>query len=89
MPKNEGSKGQLVSRGIIGGIQKEPPINTPTLAEVGLTKKQSSKAANLCALPYNYRYDLFRACNERTLNKSDYRQLAFQLEKLTVDNRSY
>lgn len=41
----KGTKGQLVSRGVIGGTQAEPPINTaPTLADVGLTKKESAQA---------------------------------------------
>jgi hypothetical protein len=37
MPKNEGSKGQLISRGVIGGNIMKPPINEPqTLQEIGI-----------------------------------------------------
>ncbi len=57
---------QQNGRGIIGATQTEGPISTPTLAENGISYKQSSKAQKFVALLYNRRYDLFRACNERT-----------------------
>jgi hypothetical protein len=51
MPKNKGTRSQLVSRGVIGGAEKEPPINrTPTLADLGITKDESSKWQKLAAL---------------------------------------
>ena len=34
----EGTKGQLIGRGIIGGSISDPPIKTPTLAEAGIDK---------------------------------------------------
>ncbi len=51
MPKATGTKGQLVARGVIGGADEEPPINAPTLAEIGITKKQSATAQKLAAVP--------------------------------------
>ena len=38
-PKNIGTRGQLISRGVIGGSREGPPIDAPTLAEQGVTKK--------------------------------------------------
>jgi hypothetical protein len=46
-PKNEGTKNQLTGRGTIGGSSEEPPIVPPTLASIGITKKQSSRAQKL------------------------------------------
>ncbi len=72
VPKNEG-------RAATGprGTKTEPrkrDQQPPTLAEVGLTKKQSSKAQKIADVLYDSRYDLFSACNARTVNNSDYRQ---------------
>ncbi len=40
MPKAKGSRGQLVSRGVIGGVLSTPPIAAPpTLAELGIDKE--------------------------------------------------
>jgi len=49
MPKAKGTRGQLISRGVIGGTNSEPPINT--LADLGLDKKTSAVAQQLAALP--------------------------------------
>ncbi len=43
-PKNPGVR-------FLGGSQKEPPGNIPTLSELGLTKKDSMKAQQLALLP--------------------------------------
>lgn len=49
MPKNEGTKGQLVGRGVIGGTNSEPPILT--LSDLGLDKKTSKLAQDIAKLP--------------------------------------
>lgn len=48
---NEGTKGQLVSRGVIGGNEDEPPIIRPTLADVGISKRLSSRSQAIAAIP--------------------------------------
>lgn len=49
-PKNEGRK--LAGRDSFGGAKTEPPKNAPpTLAELGLTKKESAVAQKLAAMP--------------------------------------
>ena len=50
MEKNKGTQGQLVGRGIIGGQQEVPPIETPTLKEIGITKNLSSEAQTLAQI---------------------------------------
>lgn len=51
MPKAEGAKGQLVSRGVIGGNTMVPPINqAKTLADIGITKNESSRWQKLAAV---------------------------------------
>ncbi len=51
-PKNQGNAG--MGRPGLGGTQMEPPKpdTIPTLAEIGITKKQSSRAQQLAALPF-------------------------------------
>lgn len=51
MEKNKGSQGQLVSRGVIGGNMVVTANNTPTLAEIGITKAQSSQWQKIAAIP--------------------------------------
>ncbi len=52
LPKNEGSKGQLISRGVIGGIHPYTANNdTPTLADIGITKMQSSRFQAIASVP--------------------------------------
>jgi hypothetical protein len=46
MPKNEGTRPNREH----GGSMQEPP-STPTLAEIGITKKQSSRAQKLAEIP--------------------------------------
>ena len=42
MKKNEGTKGQLAGRGVIGDSMRESPITpVPKLADIGITPKQS------------------------------------------------
>lgn len=41
MTFNPGTRGQLVSRGVIGGNGRRPPI--PTLKQLGISKSESSK----------------------------------------------
>ena len=47
--KNTGTRGQLIGKGIIGNSNTESPIKT--LAEIGVTPKESSRAQRLAALP--------------------------------------
>ncbi len=49
LPKAKGTQGQLVGRGVIGGNTEEPPINT--LAELGISKRQSAEWQALAAKP--------------------------------------
>ncbi len=52
MPKNIGTRGQLVGRGVIGGNTVLPPIiEAPTLEDLGFTKMQSSRLQKLAAMP--------------------------------------
>ncbi len=50
-PKNEGTRGNI--RMVTGGSPTEPPVDntTPTLTEIGITKKQSSRAQKLAEVP--------------------------------------
>ena len=44
MPKHEGTKGQLICKGIIGATKMEPPKKEPaTYAELGIKKKDASQ----------------------------------------------
>lgn len=47
MPKNTGAKGSVVS----GSVREPVKDETPTLREIGLTKKQSATAQKLAAIP--------------------------------------
>ena len=47
--KNEGTKGQLVSRGVIGGSKSNPPI-VPTLEDLGIDKKTAHFMRKLARL---------------------------------------
>jgi len=50
MPKNEGRAG--AGRPSLGSAHAEPPKSeTPTLAEIGITKKQSHVAQKLASIP--------------------------------------
>lgn len=50
-PKNEGTKGQLVGRGLIGPTSAEGPINhVLTIAELGLTYKESADSQLLATI---------------------------------------
>ena len=50
MPKATGTAG--MGRPKIGGAEQEPPkFSEPTLAEIGITKKQSATAQKLAAIP--------------------------------------
>lgn len=48
--RNPGTRGQLIGPGVIGGNILQPPM-VPTLADLGLTKRESSDAQRLAALP--------------------------------------
>ena len=51
LPKAEGTRGQLKGKSS-GGAKVEPPeTDTPTLASVGITKKESSRSQELAAVP--------------------------------------
>jgi len=48
----KGTKGQLIGPGVIGGNVASPLIDeTPTLADLGITKRESSEAQLLASLP--------------------------------------
>jgi hypothetical protein len=50
-PRNTGTKGQLVGRGVSGGTSVVPPISSePTLADMGLDKKTSKVAQDIADL---------------------------------------
>jgi hypothetical protein len=49
--RNVGAKGQLVGPGVIGCTTVVQPIETPTLPELGLSRKQSAKAQKLADMP--------------------------------------
>jgi hypothetical protein len=50
-PRNEGTKGRI-ERTDDGGYSVEPPLNSvPTLAEIGVTKKESSRFQKMASLP--------------------------------------
>ena len=48
-PKAKGTRGQ--GRPTIGGSHKEPPNDEPTLADLGITKKQSHVAQLAASVP--------------------------------------
>lgn len=50
-PKAKGTRNQLTGPGIIGGTKSEPPIESPTLAEIGIDKKRSAQAQKLSDIP--------------------------------------
>jgi hypothetical protein len=50
-PKNNGSQGRGPGRGKKGGNKSEPPFsNAPTLADLGINKRESSDAQALADL---------------------------------------
>jgi hypothetical protein len=50
-PKNKGTKGQLKGRSASGGAKREPPEKSaPTLAELGIDKKESRVAQALATI---------------------------------------
>ncbi|CAN5461194.1 hypothetical protein BH20VER3_BH20VER3_00780 [soil metagenome] len=51
MPKNKGTEGQLNGPGVIGGSPQDPPIISRTYKELGLGKKQASRAQYLASIP--------------------------------------
>jgi len=51
MEKAKGSRGQLVSRGVIGPSGGRGPISEKTLADYGINYDQSSKWQKLAAVP--------------------------------------
>ena len=51
-PKNNGTKGQLNGRNSSGGVEVDTAReDTPTLADIGLTKKQSSQFQQIASIP--------------------------------------
>lgn len=65
-PKATGTREQLVGPGRIGGAKEEPP--TPTLAEIGITKKQSARAQKLAEIPaaeFHSRIEAVKESGER------------------------
>ena len=51
MPKATGTRGN-VQEVVSGGSREAPPAKAPaTLAEIGITKKQSARAQKLAAIP--------------------------------------
>lgn len=50
-PKNPGTIMQGKDKGNIGGNYEEPPKDIPTLAELGISKKLSSRSQKLAAVP--------------------------------------
>lgn len=51
MPKNAGSRGQLIGRGVIGDAERESPIAAPRLADIGVKPKQSMTWQQEAAIP--------------------------------------
>jgi hypothetical protein len=56
MPKNEGSRGKIQEH-LTGSNIVQPPDNTPTLAEIGIEKHESSRYQKIASLPE----ELFKA----------------------------
>jgi hypothetical protein len=51
MEKAKGAQGQLIGPGIIGGNSVRPPTETKTLADLGISKTQSSRSGGRTAEP--------------------------------------
>ena len=91
MPKNEGRAG--AGRPKLGGAEVEPPKDaTATLAEIGITKKQSATAQKLASIPteeFHERVAVLKAGGETPLPS---RVLAFDVpapkpSRFTMPNR--
>ena len=82
MPKAEGTRGK--GRPKLGGTQMEPPkhATTPTLADLGVTKKVAAVAQQLAALPEAMREAI--AQQETTLPKVRREQKAEELRKTVL-----
>ena len=51
MPKNVGSKGQLIGKESSGSYMILPPEKQPTLKEIGIEKHESSRYQKIAELP--------------------------------------
>ena len=66
LPKAEGTRGQLVGPGVIGSSKSVPPIDAPTLAELGVAKKRAARNRRL-AQPEKYREMLYSAAYAKAM----------------------
>jgi hypothetical protein len=87
MPKATGARGQLsgdVPAGArVGGNRPEPPTDKPaTLAEIGITKKQSATAQKLAAIPEPEFKERVAVATERHIRTGCARVHAGDFEKL-------
>lgn len=73
LPKATGTRGQLTSRGVIGGLSEIPPINgqPPSLKAQGIGKTLADRARKLAAMPEDEFEDGIRRAAEAGIKAQD------------------